>query len=102
MLSEAVEAIALCFVRCRREFCVMSGMMRRVVAEATWHTRHRAAFGAPLAQQPAMVNVLADIALEAEAATVSAMRVARAFDSDDPDEATFRRLALAVMKYWVC
>ena len=80
----------------------VAGMMRRVVAEAIWHARHRAAFGAPLAQQPAMVNVLADIALESEAATVSALRIARAFDSDDPGEAAFRRLALAVMKYWVC
>src|SRR2546421_8654455 len=80
----------------------VAGMMRRVVAEAIWHARHRAAFGAPLARQPAMVNVLADIALESEAATVSALRIARAFDSDEPDEAAFRRLALAVMKYWVC
>src|SRR3984893_2604565 len=80
----------------------IAGMMRRVVSEATWHARHRAAFGAPLAQQPAMVNVLADIALETEAATASALRIARAFDSDDPGEVAFRRLALAVMKYWVC
>ena len=80
----------------------VAGMMRRVVAEAIWHARHRAAFGAALARQPAMVNVLADIALESEAATVSALRIARAFDSDDPGEAAFRRLALAVMKYWVC
>ncbi len=61
----------------------VAGMMRRVVAEAIWHARHRAAFGATLAEQPAMVNVLADIALESEAATVSALRIARAFDSDD-------------------
>jgi putative acyl-CoA dehydrogenase len=80
----------------------VAGMMRRVVAEAIWHARHRSAFGAALARQPAMVNVLADIALESEAATVSAVRIARAFDSDDPDEVAFRRLALAVMKYWVC
>jgi len=80
----------------------VTGMMRRVVAEAVWHARHRAAFGAPLSQQPAMVNVLADIALESEAATASALRIARAFDSDDTDEVAFRRLALAVMKYWVC
>jgi putative acyl-CoA dehydrogenase len=77
-------------------------MMRRVVAEAIWHARHRSAFGAQLAQQPAMVNVLADLALESEAATVSALRIARAFDSDDPREVAFRRLSLAVMKYWVC
>jgi putative acyl-CoA dehydrogenase len=49
-----------------------------------------------------MVNVLADLALESEAAMVSAMRVARAYDSDDPSEAAFRRIALAVTKYWVC
>ena len=80
----------------------VAGMMRRVVAEAIWHARHRSAFGAPLAQQPAMLNVLADIALESEAATVSALRIARAFDSGEPEEAAFRRLGLAVMKYWVC
>jgi putative acyl-CoA dehydrogenase len=80
----------------------VTGMMRRVVAEAVWHARHRAAFGAPLAHQPAMTNVLADIAVESEAATAAAMRIARAFDSDDSQEVAFRRLALAVMKYWVC
>jgi putative acyl-CoA dehydrogenase len=80
----------------------VTGMMRRVLAEAIWHARHRSAFGATLAQQPAMVNVLADMALESEAATASTLRIARAFDSDEPDEVAFRRLALAVMKYWVC
>ncbi|HUA75675.1 MAG TPA: acyl-CoA dehydrogenase family protein [Solirubrobacteraceae bacterium] len=80
----------------------VTGMMRRVVAEAIWHTRHRSAFGTLLAEQPVMVNVLADIALESEAATVATMRIARAFDSKDEEEAAFRRLALAVMKYWVC
>src|SRR6202035_4636230 len=80
----------------------VAGMMRRVVAEATWHARHRAAFCAPLAGQAATVNVLAAIALESEAAPVSPLRMARAFDSEDADEVAFRRLALAVMKYWVC
>jgi putative acyl-CoA dehydrogenase len=80
----------------------VTGMMRRVLAEAIWHARHRSAFGGLLASQPAMVNVLADLALESEAATVATMRIAAAFDSDDPAEAAFRRLALAVMKYWVC
>ena len=80
----------------------VAGMMRRVVTEAIWHARHRSAFGAPLSQQPAMVNVLADIALESEAATAATLRIARAFDSADPQEAAFRRLALAAMKYWVC
>ncbi len=80
----------------------VTGMMRRVVAEAIWHARHRVAFGAPLVRQPAMVNVLADIALESEAATAATLRIARAFDAEEPGEAGFRRLALAVMKYWVC
>src|SRR4051812_31276404 len=75
-----------------------AGMMRRLLGEALWHTRHRSAFGAPLAEQPAMVNVLADLALESEAAMATALRVARAFDDDDRD---LIRLALAVGKYWV-
>jgi putative acyl-CoA dehydrogenase len=75
-----------------------AGMMRRVVGEALWHCRHRRAFGAPLAEQPAMVNVLADLALESEAAMATALRLARAFDEDDRE---FARLALAVGKYWV-
>src|SRR4051812_21916965 len=75
-----------------------AGMMRRLLGEALWHTRHRSAFGAPLAEQPAMVNVLADLALESEAAMATALRVARAFDEDDRD---LIRLALAVGKYWV-
>jgi putative acyl-CoA dehydrogenase len=73
--------------------------MRRATLEAIHHARHRAAFGALLVDQPAMRNVLADLAIESEAATVTAMRVARAYD--EPGEASFRRFATAVMKYWV-
>ena len=54
--------------------------MRAAVAQATWHAAHRSAFGARLADQPLMVNVLADLAIESEAATVLAMRLARAYD----------------------
>jgi putative acyl-CoA dehydrogenase len=75
--------------------------MRRGVVEAIHHARHRHAFGAALAQQPAMQNVLADLALESEAATVAALRIARAYDEGDAARA-FRRLATAVMKYWIC
>jgi putative acyl-CoA dehydrogenase len=93
--------------------------LRRGTLEAIHHARHRRAFGANLVDQPAMRNVLADLAVESEAATVSAMRVARSYDeqSDDagaarsdepgrraggkPAEAVFRRFATAVMKYWV-
>jgi putative acyl-CoA dehydrogenase len=77
--------------------------MRQAVAEALWHVRHRAAFGALLIDQPAMTAVVADLALESEAATVTAMRLARAHDDDASDEErAFRRLATPVAKYWVC
>ncbi|MBM7505866.1 acyl-CoA dehydrogenase family protein [Agromyces aurantiacus] len=77
--------------------------MRQAVAEAAWHVRHRRAFGALLVDQPAMAAVIADLALESEAATVTAMRLARAYDDDASDaEVAFRRLATAVAKYWVC
>jgi putative acyl-CoA dehydrogenase len=73
--------------------------LRRATLEAIHHARHRSAFGALLIEQPAMRNVLADLAIESEAATASAMRVARSYD--EPGEAAFRRFATAVMKYWV-
>ena len=74
--------------------------LRRGTAEAIHHARHRSAFGALLVDQPAMRNVLADLAIESEGATVAALRVARAYDSES--EVAFRRFATAVMKYWVC
>jgi putative acyl-CoA dehydrogenase len=73
--------------------------LRRGTLEAIHHTRHRSAFGARLVDQPAMRNVLADLAIESEAATVTTMRVARSYD--DPADGAFRRFATAVMKYWV-
>jgi putative acyl-CoA dehydrogenase len=73
--------------------------MRWGVAQAVHHARHRSAFGRLLADQPAMRNVLADLALESEAATAAALRIARAYDEEN---APFRRFATAVMKYWVC
>jgi putative acyl-CoA dehydrogenase len=77
--------------------------MRQVVAEAVWHARHRSAFGAKLVDQSAMTAVLADLALEAEAATLTGLRLARAHDDDADDaERAFRRLATAVAKYWIC
>ena len=74
--------------------------MRQSTVEAIWHALHRKAFGARLADQPLMGNVLADLAIEYEAALVTAMRLAAAYD--DPEDALFRRLASAVAKYWVC
>jgi putative acyl-CoA dehydrogenase len=78
--------------------------MRAAVAQATWHAGHRSAFGAVLSEQPLMRNVLADLAIEAEAATALAMRMARAYDraDDDPAEAHLKRLGTAVGKYYVC
>jgi putative acyl-CoA dehydrogenase len=73
--------------------------MRWGVAQAVHHSLHRSAFGKLLVDQPAMRNVLADLAVESEAATAAALRVARAYDEDDT---AFKRFATAVMKYWVC
>ena len=74
--------------------------MRQAVAQATHHCAHRAAFGKVLADQPLMQNVLADLAVESEAATVAMLRLARAYD--DETQRHFARLATAVVKYWVC
>jgi putative acyl-CoA dehydrogenase len=85
--------------------------MRAGVMQATHHAAHRRAFGRRLIEQPLMRNVLADLCLEAEAATALAMRLARAYDEADADARTgedgtqaqlFKRLATAVGKYWVC
>jgi len=78
--------------------------MRRALVEALHHARHRRAFGKRLVEQPLMCNVLADLALESEAATAFALRVARAVDASarDAREAAFARIATAVGKYWIC
>jgi putative acyl-CoA dehydrogenase len=79
--------------------------MRTGLTRAIYHTQHRKAFGAYLIDQPLMRNVLADLAVEAEAATMVAMRMAGATDSvvrGDQKEALLRRIGLAASKYWVC
>jgi putative acyl-CoA dehydrogenase len=78
--------------------------MRMALAQALHHARHRSAFGKLLADQPLMRNVLADLALESEAALVLSMRVARAVDASprDAGEAAFARIATAIGKYWIC
>jgi len=73
--------------------------MRWAVALATHHAAYRSAFGKLLIEQPLMTNVLADLCVESEAATLSAMRLARAYDEGDH---AFKRIATAVLKYWVC
>ena len=86
--------------------CVIGSLagLRQGVAQATHHAAHRQAFGRYLTDQPLMQNVLADLAVEAEAATVLTLRLAAACDRapEDARESAFRRLALAVSKYWVC
>jgi putative acyl-CoA dehydrogenase len=79
--------------------------MRVGTMQAIHHARHRSAFGRLLVDQPLMANVLADLAVESEAATYAAMRLAGATDRvarGDEQEAMVRRVALAVSKYWVC
>ena len=73
--------------------------MRAALVQAVHHARHRHAFGGPLADKPLMANVLADMAVESEAATLLAMRLAGAVDRG---EHALRRTAVAVGKYWVC
>jgi putative acyl-CoA dehydrogenase len=73
--------------------------MRAAIEQATHHAAHRTAFGRLLADQPLMQNVLADLCVESEAATVTAMRLAGAYDRA---EQAFARIATAVAKYWVC
>ncbi|MDE9365612.1 acyl-CoA dehydrogenase family protein [Luteipulveratus sp. YIM 133132] len=79
--------------------------MRTALVEAVHHARHRHAFGKPLIDQPLMRNVLADMAVESEAATTTMLRLAGANDravQGDSQEAALRRIALAVTKYYVC
>jgi putative acyl-CoA dehydrogenase len=80
--------------------CVIGSatLMRAAVSQAIHHAQHRAAFGALLVDKPAMQNVLADLALESEAATTLMMRLAGAVDRE---EQAFKRLAIAAGKYWV-
>jgi putative acyl-CoA dehydrogenase len=86
--------------------CVVgsAGLLRQATAQALHHARHRAVFGRRLLEQPLMRNVLADLALESEAATALAMRLARGYDRqrETESEAAFRRIATAVAKFWVC
>jgi putative acyl-CoA dehydrogenase len=80
-----------------------SGLMRQALSIALNHASQRQAFGKRLAEQPLMRNVLADLALESEAATALAIRLARAFDrKDDPHEAAMARLLTPIAKFWIC
>ncbi|HEX5371913.1 MAG TPA: isovaleryl-CoA dehydrogenase [Aquabacterium sp.] len=100
-VATILEMVAL-----TRQDCILgsAALMRQATVQALHHTAQRSAFGRKLVDQPLMRNVLADLALESEAAVALAMRVARAVDASprDPQEAALARLITAVGKYWVC
>jgi putative acyl-CoA dehydrogenase len=80
-----------------------SAGMRAALVQALHHTRHRSAFGKRLVEHALMQNVLADLAVESDAATTIMMRLAQAYDDGaSAEEQSFARLATAVVKYWVC
>ncbi|MFD6231709.1 acyl-CoA dehydrogenase family protein [Streptomyces sp. NPDC060232] len=83
--------------------CVIgsAALMRQSLTQAVHHAEHRSAFGAPLIDQPLMRNVLADLALESEAATTLTLRLAAAYDAGTEQEKAFLRLAVPAAKYWV-
>lgn len=89
-----------------RLYCAMSsaGLMRQSLVQALHHTTHRSAFQKRLIQQPLMQNVLADMAVETEAALALGLRVARAMDNaeNDPAEGALARIGTAIAKYWNC
>jgi putative acyl-CoA dehydrogenase len=96
----------LAMVQLTRLDCAISsaGMMRAATARALHHARHRAVFGKPLAAQPMMRSVLADMALEVEGAVALVMRLCRSFDlaGASPEEAARARLLTPAVKYLVC
>ena len=83
--------------------CVIgsASLMRQALSQAVHHAEHRSAFGARLIEQPLMRNVLADLALESEAATTLTLRLAAAYDAGTEQERAFLRLAVPAAKYWV-
>jgi len=108
MIGEPGRGVAtiLQMVALTRQDCVIgsASIMRQALVQAVHHARHRRAFGKALSEQPLMRNVLADLALESEASTALAMRIARAVDASPRDdrEAALARIITAIGKYWVC
>jgi putative acyl-CoA dehydrogenase len=100
-VANILEMVAL-----TRQDCAIgsAALMRQALVQAIHHTRHRKAFGRLLADQPLMQNVLADLALESEAAVALSLRIARSVDAAgrDAKEAAFCRIATAIGKYWIC
>src|SRR6185437_8231202 len=87
----------------RLDCCIgSSSLMRQAVAQAVHHARHRTAFQKKLIDQPLMTNVLADLALESEAATVLTMCLARAYDEESETAQIIRRVVTPAAKFWIC
>jgi putative acyl-CoA dehydrogenase len=87
----------------RLDCCIgSSALMRQAVAQAVHHARHRTAFQKKLIDQPLMTNVLADLAIEAEAALTLTMRLARAYDENDEAAQLLRRVVTPAAKFWIC
>ena len=87
----------------RLDCCIgSSALMRQAVVQAIHHARHRIAFQKKLVDQPLMTNVLADLALESEAATALTMRLARAYDDNDEASQIVRRVMTPAAKFWIC
>ncbi|MFJ2990333.1 isovaleryl-CoA dehydrogenase [Collimonas sp. NPDC087041] len=85
--------------------CVIgaAGLMRQALVQALHHARHRSAFGRLLAEQPLMQNVLSDLALESEAATLLMLQLASAFEHpQDPLQRAWRRIVTPAAKFWIC
>ncbi len=108
MVGEEGRGVAtiLDMVQGTRFYCCASSsaLMRQGLVQALHHTTYRVAFQKKLIQQPLMRNVLADLALEAEAALALTLRIARAMDeaAEDESAAAFARIATAIGKYWIC
>ena len=100
-VNTILEMVALTRLDC---MIGSAALMRQATVQALHHARHRKVFGRTLIEQPLMQNVLADLALESEAAIALTMRVARAVDAGarDRNEAAFARIATAIGKYWIC
>ena len=87
----------------RLDCCIgSSGLMRQAVVQALHHARHRIAFQKKLIDQPLMTNVLADLALESEAAAALTFRLARAYDEGDEASLAIRRVVTPAAKFWIC
>ncbi|HET8711112.1 MAG TPA: isovaleryl-CoA dehydrogenase [Spongiibacteraceae bacterium] len=101
--GQGVKTIIEMVHHTRLDTCLAAaGLMRQAFVQAVHHANHRCAFGKRLIEQPLMQNVLADMALEAEAALLLVLRIARAYDESAHDEssAMFARIAVAIGKYW--